>query len=204
MIRLRIAALLLLAWSASAWGQGDVGQTPADGSAVAERVRIDAIRQQKSAELDAEDAACLSRFAVIDCQNKVGTRRRQMQADLKRQEVRLNETERRRTVAEQAQETQTKDAESAQRALDRQAGDEKTTVEERQKNLDAKVLNHQNQAKPGKSSTPKSTSALDAATVEKNHTAYQDKLKALEKRRQERDKRLLEHGTGGPPLPVTP
>lgn len=204
MIGLRIAALLLLAWTASAWGQGDAVKTPLDGSSGAERARIDAIRQLKTVELDAEDAACLSKFAVIDCQNKVGTRRRQMLADLKRQEVRLNEAERRQEVATQAQKTQDKAVEGAQRERDMKDGAEKTAEEERQKNLNAKVLSHQSQSNPSKALLPKSTSALDAATVKKNQAAYQEKLKALEKRRQERDKRLLEHGPGGPPLPVAP
>ena len=204
MVGLRIAALLLLAWTASAWSQGDFSLTPPDGSAGAERVRIDAIRQRKAVELDAEAAACLSKFAVTDCQNKVGTRRRQMLADLKRQEVKLNEIERQQKGAEQAQKSQNKAAESVLLERDVQAGTEKITAEERQNNLDQKVLNHQNQAKPSKAPGTKSTPALDAAAVEKNRAAYQDKFKALEKRRQERDKRSQEHGTGGPTLPVPP
>ena len=204
MRRLQIAALLLVAIASAAWGQADTpDQPPPDGTG-AERARIDAIRQQKTVELDAEDAACLSRFAVTDCQSKVGTRRRQMLADLKRQEARLNAIERRQKVAEQAQKMQDKAAEAAQRERDMLVGTEKTSEEERQKSLNEKVLSHQNQAKPGKGPSTKSTSVLDAATVEKNRAAYQDKLKALEKRRRERDKRLQDHGAGGPPLPVNP
>jgi glucan-binding YG repeat protein len=203
-IWLRIAAFLLLAWTASAWGQGDGGQTPPDGSAAVERVRIDAVRQQKTVELDAEDAACLSKFAVTDCQSKVGTRRRQMLADLKRQEANINAIERRQKVAEQAQKTQEKSAEGAQRERDMHVGTKKTTEEERQKSLDEKVLNHKNQAKLSEAPTTKSTSKLDAAAVEKNRAAHQDKLTELEKRRQERDKRLKDHPASGPPLPVAP
>lgn len=203
MIGLRkVIALLLLPLASCAWGQGDAGQTLPDAGL--ERARIDAIRQQKTLELDAEDAACFSRFAVTDCQSKVGTRRRQMLSDLKRQEAKLTDAERQQKGAEQLQKSQDKAAESAQRELDAQAETPKTTEEERLKNQHEKVLNHEDQAKPGKAPSTKSTSALDPATVEKNRAAYQDKLKALEKRRQERDKRLLEHGPGGPPLPVMP
>ena len=204
MLGLRIAALLLLAWTASAWGRDDAVQTPPDGNPGAERVRLEAIRQQKTVELNAEDAACLSKFAVTDCQNKVSMRRRQILANLKRQKVRLNETERLQDVATQAQKTQDKAAEGAQREQDMKAGAEKASEEERQNNLNAKVLSHQSESKFSKASVPKSTSALDPATVKKNHATYQEKHIALEKRRQERDKRLLEHGPGGLPLPVAP
>ena len=200
---LRIAALLLLACVSTAWGQGDAGQTLAEGTG-AERARINAVRQQKTVELDAEGAACLSKFTVTDCQNKVGTRRRQMLADLKRQELKLSEIERQQKVAEQVKKTQDKAAENAQREQDALPSAEKTSKEERQKNLDEKVLNHKHQAKPSKAPSTKSTSAPDAATLEKNRAAYQDKLKELEKRRQERDKRLKDHPASGPPLPVAP
>lgn len=200
----RIAVLLLLALGSSAWCQGDAGQAPEGGEA--ERARIDAIRQQRTAELDAEDAACSSKFAVTDCQNKVGVRRRQMLADLKRQEAKLNAAQRQKKGLEQLQRAQNKASESAQHQLDVQANTEKSSEEERKKTLEEKVLNHQKQASPRSNKTPdaKSTSALDAPTVEKNRAAYLEKQKALEKRRQERDQRVLDHGTGGPPLPVAP
>ena len=198
MIGLRIFVLsLLLAMVSIAWGQDVSGK---------ERARIDAIRNQRTIELDAQDAACLSKFAVADCQSKVGTRRRLMLANLKRQEDALNATERRQKGLEQLQQSADKAAERAQRERDAQSDTEKTTLEERQNNLDRKVLSHHDQAKAAASKTKaaKSTSALDAATVEKNRAAYQDKLKELEKRRQDRDKRLRDHGTKGPPLPESP
>jgi hypothetical protein len=194
---------LLAVLASCARGQESVGQTPPDNLG-AERARIDAVRQQKTVELDAEDAACFSKFAVSDCQSRVGTRRRQMLADLKRQEAKLNAAERRQKGEEQSRTSQDKTAEGAQHEREVQAGIEKATQAERQKNQDDKVVNHQNQAKPSKPHGTKSTSALDAATVEKNRAAYQDKLKQLEKRRQERDKRLKDQGTGAPPLPTAP
>ena len=60
-----------------------------------QRQRIDAARKEKLTEFTTQDAACLSRFAVTDCQNKVGVRRREMLTDLRRQEARLNELDRR-------------------------------------------------------------------------------------------------------------
>lgn len=200
---LRIAALLLVACVSAAWSQEKLDQTAPDDT-VAERARIDGIRQRRTVELDAEESACLSKFAVTDCQSEVGKRRRRMLAELKRQNAKLNEIERLQKVVEQAQKSKDKAVEGAQRERAMHAGADNKTEEERQKDLNAKVLNHQNQAKPGRTPSTKSTSALDAATVEKNRAAYHEKLEGLDKRRQERDKRLQEHGTGGPPLPVKP
>ncbi|MEO7105108.1 MAG: hypothetical protein ABIZ09_01935 [Rhodoferax sp.] len=128
-----------------------------------------------------------------------------MLAELKRQEGALNAVERRQKGLEQLQKSENKAAESAQRELDTQAGTDKTTEEDRQKTLDGKVLSHREQAKAEtrKSKQPKSTSALDDATVQKNRAAYQDKMKELEKRREDRDKRLQEHGPSSAPLPPT-
>ena len=198
MTKLTFAALsLLLALVSLAWSQDISGEA---------HTRIDAIRQQKTVELDAEDAVCLSRFAVTDCQSKVRTRRRQMLADLKRQEGALKAAERQQKGLEQLKKSEEKAAQSAQRVLDVQAGTEKKTEEDRQKNLDGKVLSHRDQAKAAatRSREGKSTSTVDAATVEKNRTAYQDKLDELEKRRQERDKRLQDHGPSIAPLPGLP
>lgn len=196
MTNLRCLSLMFfLAIGSNAWSQDGLEGTP-----------IEAVRQQKMLELDSEDAACLSKFAVTDCQSKVGTRRRQMLAELKRQEGALKSAERQQKGLEQLQKSEDKAVETAQRERDVLADTEKTTEDERKKNLDAKVLSHRAQAKAAglKSRDGKSTSVLDAATVEKNHAAYQDKLNELEKRRQERDNRLQDRGTGSAPLPVAP
>ncbi len=198
MIWVRVTALsLLIALVSRAWGQDGSGEAHA---------RIDAIRQQRTIELDAEDAACMSKFAVTDCQSLVGTRRRQMLADLKRQDSALKAFERRQKGLEQLKQSENRAAESAQHERDGQGHMEHTAEQERQKNPEGKVRSHQDQAKAASSKTKggKSTSALDAATVEKNRTAYQDKLNELEKRRRERDKRLQDSGKGVPPLPLSP
>jgi colicin import membrane protein len=188
--------VLLYGVASHAWSEDVTGDA---------RARIDAIRHQNTLELDAEDAACFSKFAVTDCQNKIVTRRRKMLAELKRQEGALNAVERRQKGLEQLQKSKNKAAENAQRELDTQAGTDKTTEADRQKTLDGKVLSHREQAKAEtrKSKQPTSTSALDDATVQKNRAAYQDKMKELEKRREDRDKRMQEHGPSSLPLPPT-
>ncbi|MES2952066.1 MAG: hypothetical protein V4858_26365 [Pseudomonadota bacterium] len=198
-----IAGLLLAVACTPVLSQGDAGHTP-NGSDVA-RARIERIRLQKNAELDAEEAACQTRFAENDCLNRVVVRRRQMLADLKRQEAVLNEMQRQQKGLDQLQSGTEKAADHAKRQLEAQAKAEATTQEDRQKTQDEKVQNHQKQAKQGAKKAAvasKSKSTLDAAQIEKNREAYLEKQKALEKRRKERDQRLLEHGAGRPPLPT--
>lgn len=201
---LRIATLLLVTLASSAWSQSNLASAPNGGDA--ERARIDAVRQQKMAEFDEEEAACAPKFAVIDCQNKVGMRRRQTLADLKRQEITLDAAQRRKKGVEQVQRAQDKAAESLQRKMEEQAGAEESAEAQRQKTQDEKIHNHQMQANPAGSKAPvaKSASVLDAQTVNNNRADFLAKQKSLEKRRQERDQRLLDHGAGSAPLPVAP
>lgn len=196
-------ALLLACFGTAGWSQG-APDVVVGGQA--ERLRIDSIRQQKTAELDAEESSCLSRFAVTDCQNQVGVRRRQMLSDLKRQEAVLNEAERKQRGVEQLQQEELKAAENVQRQRDAQVRSEKSVLEDRQKTQDDKQRSHRQRAQPVKSEAPaaKTGSVLDAETIEKNRQAYSDKQKALEKRRQERDQRLRDHGKGSQPLPLPP
>jgi hypothetical protein len=198
-----IFALVGMVLGTSAWSQQDAA--PGVDNMGAERQRIDNIRKQKTAELDAQEAACLTKFAVTDCQTKVSVRRREMLADLKRDEIRLNAAERLLKEAEQRKRSEDKAAERVQRQAEVQARTPSATQQERQQAQDEKVRNHQ---KPvlggqGKASGPKVPSGLDADTMAKNREVYLEKQKEAEKRRQERDRRLLDHGPGGsPPLPV--
>lgn len=187
-----------------AWSQQDASSVL--GNQESERARIDNTRQQKTAELDAEESACLSKFAVTDCQNKVGVRRRKLLSDLKRQEAALNALERRQKGQEQLQRSEEKAADRAARQLELQTGPDRTSQNDKKKAQDDKILNHQLRAHPAGSPQPagKSTSTLDAKQVEANREAYAEKQKALEKRRKDRDQRLLDKGVGSPPLPVAP
>jgi colicin import membrane protein len=72
---------------------------PADGTA-AERARIGAERAAADARLKEEEAACYKKFAVNDCVNEAKARRRAVTADLRRQELMLNDAERKRRGSE--------------------------------------------------------------------------------------------------------
>lgn len=200
---LQMCVLAVWLQACPAWSQPDASSGM--GNLVSARTRIDNTRQQKTAEMDAEALACVSKFAVTDCQNKVGARRRQLLSDLKRQETGLNALDRRQKGLEQLRRGEEKATDRAANQLELQKGPDHTLQSDKKKVQDEKILNHQQQANPGSQSPAgKSTSVLDPRTVEANREAYAEKKKALEKRRKDRDQRLLDHGAGSPPLPVAP
>ncbi len=87
-----------------------------DGLAVAQtgalngqqRAAISAERSRLEAGFLTEDAACYKKFAVNSCLGKVNTKRREAMADLRRQEILLNDEERRIKGEEQIRKTQEK------------------------------------------------------------------------------------------------
>ena len=190
-----------------AWSQDAAEANPdaaADRYAI-EHQRIDSLRDEKTKAFDEQERACASNFAVTDCENKIKVQRRQMLADLRRQEIKVNEAQRKEKAAEQLRHDTDKAADNAQRAADMQAQAENgKTEEDRKKEQGEKVLNHKNQTHAPEVKAPKTPSGPDAATAEKNRAAYAEKLKELERRRQERDKNVQQHGTSGPPLPAMP
>jgi len=67
--------------------------------APAQRARIAAARQQVETTFGAQEKACYGQFAVNDCLDDARARRRTALADLRRQEIVLNDAERRQRAA---------------------------------------------------------------------------------------------------------
>jgi colicin import membrane protein len=113
------AALFLLA----SLGIGAGAQTAAGpANPDAERTRIAAERARLETGFLTEDAACYKRFFVNSCLDDVNTRRREMLATLRTQEILLNEQERKLKGAEQIRRIEEKfSAENQQREADQRA-----------------------------------------------------------------------------------
>ncbi|MGV3571062.1 MAG: hypothetical protein ACO1PB_10725 [Ramlibacter sp.] len=77
----------------------------------AERRRIRDDRAQVDAAFDAAQQACYRRFAVNDCLDAARRQRNAAVADLRRQEVLLNDTERKRRAAQRLREIDERKAE---------------------------------------------------------------------------------------------
>lgn len=71
-----------------------------EGTAQRQRARIAAERTEVEAAFRTQEKACYGKFSVTDCVDAARTRRRAALADLRRQEVALNDADRRRKGAE--------------------------------------------------------------------------------------------------------
>jgi colicin import membrane protein len=85
------------------WGRALAQVQMADGGleVAAEQARIASERQRIEQRFADEEVACFQRFAVTDCRDASRARRRVDMADLRRQEIALNDAERKRKGAEQ-------------------------------------------------------------------------------------------------------
>ena len=67
----------------------------------AERARIRQTRASQQALFISQEAQCYARFAVNDCLIEIRARRREVLGDLRRQEISLNDVQRKRRGADQ-------------------------------------------------------------------------------------------------------
>ncbi|HXD41284.1 MAG TPA: hypothetical protein VN649_12015 [Ramlibacter sp.] len=77
-----------------------VAQPQDDQSASAQRARIAAERSDAEAAFSAQEKACYGKFAVNDCLKAAKAHRRAVLADLRRQEISVNNAQRKRNAAE--------------------------------------------------------------------------------------------------------
>jgi hypothetical protein len=94
----RLCAALALLCGAQAWGQSSTPMAPEQ--VAAERARITSERAAIATRFAVEERACHQRFAVNDCLNRNLAWQREAMADLRRQEIVLNDSERQRRAAE--------------------------------------------------------------------------------------------------------
>jgi hypothetical protein len=129
--------LLILMSSLSLFSGVVFAQTSND----AERLRISKERAVLEAGFNREDAACYRKFLVNNCLDEVKVRRQEAFTDLRRQEISIDDQERKARGADQLQKTEDKASlEKQQAEADRRAQamrDSDARIErERQKNAD--------------------------------------------------------------------
>jgi colicin import membrane protein len=90
--------LLLLCLVCAVFGARAQDET----GAASQRARIASERGQVEAEFNARQRQCYLKFAVNDCLNAAKSLRREKLADLRRQEISLNDAERKRKAAERS------------------------------------------------------------------------------------------------------
>lgn len=181
-----------------------------------ERLRIGRERSEEMLRQQRVESACYQRFAVNDCVLETRIKHREVMADLKRQEIALNDRERRLRSSEQLRRIEDK-VSSPERDIDlmnrQQQGVQKTTDAANtaaQKSVDAanqvreRAERQAEQRLKQQQSTEKAAErASKAAQAPQEARRFQDKLQDAASHRQqvERDAKNSP-GPRGAPLPV--
>lgn len=160
-----------------------------------ERSRIAAERQAADSRYAQAEAACYARFAVNDCLNQAKAARRETLADLRRQEVSLNDDERRRKGAAQQQKLDERMSPANQQKAAQQRARALEDAALREERAARKAAGAPAPATPGPQApatvTAPAPSAPDASAIRKRQQKLEEaqaRKARLEKRRQERTK----------------
>jgi colicin import membrane protein len=173
----------LLSLAAAAHAQDE------DPKVAAERARLAAARSHAEIQYKAEEKACYSKFAVNDCVAAAKVRRRQALEDVRRQEISINDAERKRKAAERLRAQQERDATQPQR---QEAAQERAAQE---------PAREQRAGEKAGSRASQAASAPQKAAERQQELQRREEEKQAEKRRRdqeaaenlkERDKRLAE------------
>lgn len=189
-----------------------------DTSVEAERVRIAAERRRADAGFVAQEVACYKTFAVTDCLKAARSQRRELLADLRRQELSLNDADRKRRAAERVRSIE--DRNSAQQQEDKaaQRADAIQRQQEKKEDLARRAAERSQAQAPAakRSSSSQKESRERQASVrtareKKSHDPADDLRRSQQRQleaqeRKERvAKRLAEAAKSGvKPLPVPP
>jgi len=153
----------------------------------AERARISSERARLEAGFLAEDAECYKKFAVNSCLEKVNERRREVMGDLRRQEILLNDEERRIRGAEQIRKTEEKASpENQQEAADRRAkaaADYQSRLEREKKKIEDRAA-----TKAGEQGNSDASAAKLKGSQEKSQARNDKQSKAAEEAQKYNDK----------------
>lgn len=149
---------------------------PETGNTATERARISAERASLEAGFLTEDVACYKKFAVNNCLGKVNSRRREALADLRRQEISLNDEERRLKGAEQLRRTEEKSSPQRQQEA---ATSRAKALEDAQSRLDRdKNKQQERAAAPSKAKANSDASAEKLKNNQQKAQARTDKQAA--------------------------
>lgn len=198
-MKIRLCALGSLLLLLGAQAQQVAPSLPLDPSV--ERARIETERASAQARFEKEEASCYQRFAVNDCLRQVKVRRRAVLEELRRQEIILNDVDRKKRAAEQLRRTEEKASEQAlqdeadKRAAARQGHEERLKrAGQKQASPGNKVPSQAAAGPQVRASAAKSTSAASRAQDKK---AFDEKQREAQERKAKRDKALAEKS--GPP-----
>jgi len=173
-----------------------------DASVAAEHARLKAQREQVEAEYRAEEKACYGKFAVNDCLDKARAKRRNAVDDLRRQEIALNDIERKRKAAERRREIDEKEDTQRQKEEGAQskAPDPNRAMRANERAADRaaqaasaakKAVEHDNEVQKREAELAASKRHRDAEAA-KNAREHEERLLQAKEREEKMKKRLAE------------
>jgi colicin import membrane protein len=193
-------------------------QAQEDQREAADRARIATERAQAEAVFRDQEKACYRKFAVTDCLNAAKAQRRQVLADLRRQEVSINEAQRKRKAAEHLRSLEERSSPDKQQKQDQQ----RAKALDEQRSREAAAARKANDRASSEAEAPAKAAARQEQVERRQAEARADQTKRAEeaarnvKRRQQRlaeaqdrrasmDKRLAERKKPkAQPLPPPP
>lgn len=193
-----------------------------DQAADAEHASINAERSHSEAAYLLEQKACYQKFAVNDCLRAAGARQRKTLADLRRREIAVNDAQRKRQAAEQAERRQQKAADEQQKQAERQSDvrrakqpeqETKRRQERATSGSDSRAKAAANESKNIQDTEGRKQRHLDenasqarkAADAAAQRAQHEEKIRAADERRADRDRRRKEdQNPPANPLPMPP
>jgi colicin import membrane protein len=213
---MKFSLLLLCALAVSPALAQPAAEVPAAGRDT-EKARIAAERARLEAGFKAEEAACYRRFLVNACLEEIRPRRSEAMAELRRQEISINEADRKAKGADQIQKIEEKSSGERQQ---QRADQEQKALQETARRIERNEERVQAQGKTAKEASDNVSAAQarqknsqikagEALTRQEQAAANVQEAKAradkAEQNRADREKRLKEKGpASGKPLPALP
>ena len=194
-MKLLLFCLAMLAAALPAGAQTDTAEE-------AERGRIAAERNQADARLAAQEVACYKTFAVNDCLTAARSQRRERLSDLRRQELSLNEAQRKRRSADRLRSIEERN--SAQKQED-VAVQREEAVTRQQDKKDALARRSAEREQSGASAPARAVRKPASHDSAEQLRRSQQRQQDAQERRDRVAKRLAEAArSGARPLPVPP
>ena len=182
----------------------------------AERSRITAERQKLQADFKAAEAVCFRKFFANSCRDKLLPPYRERLADLRRQEILINEVERKISAADQLLKTEEKINLQQQQKIDHDLNRQQDAANQAER-AKQRTINQGNSAEPAESNKASMASRLESnqskaleaeskgAQAAANVEATRKRQEQAVKNRAEREQRLREEGPPtGKSLPAYP
>jgi colicin import membrane protein len=193
----RVLLLALLPLAALAQDAQEIG---------VERERIAAERRRIEAELLADEKACYQKFAVTGCIEEARAKRRQVVSDLRRQEIGLNDLERKQRTAERLRELEDKETRQREQQQERSAKglDKQADRDQRGAEKAAKAQQAASSARARPAPGEPKRLAGEAPDVGASQERYDQRLEDARQHREQVEKRAAQSTKTPKPLPVPP